>query len=100
METPRKCDISFYCFSAAAGVALLLTGCSAQANRDAGLTTPGPDGKTPLDAGIEAIPKVVGNPLDLEAWSKIVAAVVLGGAALAGYKKVKKARAKKAGKIV
>jgi len=93
METPRKCDISFYCFSAAAGVALLLSGCEAIAG--AGLLDPGPDGKTPLGEGIESIPKVVGNPFDLEAWSKIVGVLVIGGAGLFGYRKVRASRAAK-----
>lgn len=91
-------DIAFGFFSTVAGAtALLAAGCSAQAARDAGLLTPGPSGKTPLDEGIESIPKVIGNPLDLEAWSKITGVAVLGTAALFGYKKVKKSRdAKKA----
>ena len=87
MKTPHKYDISFYCFSAAAGVALLLTGCEAIVG--AGLLEPGPDGRTPLAEGIESIPKVVGNPLDLEAWGKIVGVLVLGGAGLFGYRKVR-----------
>lgn len=88
MTTPHKFDISFYCFSAAAGVALLLSGCEALTG--SGLLDPGPDGRTPLATGIEAIPKVVGNPLDLEAWGQIAGVVVIGVASLFGYRKIRK----------
>jgi hypothetical protein len=92
--TPRKFDVSFYCFSAAAGVALLFTGC--EAFMGSGLLDPGPNGVTPLAEGIEAVPKVVGNPFDLEAWSKIVGVLVLGGAGLFGYRKVRASKAPRA----
>lgn len=88
-------DYAFFACSALAGAAAVAaSGCSAQAVKDAGLLTPGPSGKTPLDEGLEAIPKVVGNPLDLEAWSKITGVAVLGVAATFGYKKIKRGAVK------
>jgi hypothetical protein len=89
-------DVTFISSALLGAAAALAAGCSAQQIQDSGLLTPGPNGKTPLDEGIESIPKVIGNPLDLEAWSKITGVAVLGTAALFGYKKVKKSRKAKA----
>lgn len=98
--TRKLYDLLFWsCATLAAGTVLLAAaGCSAQALRDSGLLVAGPDGRTPLDKGIEAIPKVVGNPLDLEAWQAITAALVLGAGGVFGYKRVKARRAKTAAK--
>jgi len=92
-------DVTFIASALAGAAAVMAAGCSAEQIRDSGLLTPGPDGQTPLDKGISAIPRVVGNPLDLEAWQAITGAVVLGAGAAFGYKKVKKSRANKAKRI-
>jgi hypothetical protein len=82
-------DVTFILSALAGAAAVMASGCSAEQIRDSGLLTPGPDGQTPLDKGIGAIPRVVGNPLDLEAWQAITGALVLGAGAAFGYKKAK-----------
>lgn len=68
--------------------ALAVAGCTAQELYESGLTVPGPLGTTPLDDALQAIPRVVGNPLDLGAWQMIATAAVLGIGAIFGYKRV------------
>ncbi|HLU50131.1 MAG TPA: hypothetical protein VK116_18670 [Planctomycetota bacterium] len=68
--------------------ALVVAGCGGFEGLRQAMTTPDPlTGQTPFGGAVEAIPSLVTNPADPDAWMKIAGAVIAAGVGLFGAKK-------------
>jgi hypothetical protein len=95
-RTAKILDRIFWASLAATGALPILAGCTNFEQAGQALTTPGPDGKTPVDSLVDAIPAIVANPFNPSPWITVAAVIGTAVTGFFGAKKVKAHKAKKA----